>query len=613
MTKQAETTTKSDQQSTEDTYTLRRNIIASLKMNWQINRFSLITYIALALLQVISSVLTIFFTSRIVGELTLAVRNLPVDKHILYLWLALSVLSVLAERFAWRWLTLVERQMWIRWYVRMTVAFNDAVASLSMEQHHDTELQKMLTKLVSAYQYIPQNYAAFVLQLFHSCARLMSSLVIVLGFAPLLVPLLLVSLVPNFVTERRLSKLQWNLWGENGDESRLAWRLTYYLQEKNKLQETKIFQTQQFLVDKLQSLLHDFYGRQLQNLKRIRVPALGSLAIQGVVLAGVDVWLILRVVNHSLSLANFTFYSGIILQFGSSLSLIVNSFSKLMDDNEYMKDMFKLLSLKPALPRAAKPVRIATQGIPEIEFQNVWFRYPGSDEWALEDLSLTITPGEKVAFVGENGAGKTTIIRLLLRFYDVNKGRVLINGTDIRELDLPTYYQHIGVLFQNFNDYPLDVRDNIALGRVERFHDDKKVLEAAKQADADAFIRKYPKEYEQVLEVGFSDGVEPSGGQWQRIALARALFRDAGILILDEPTAAIDTKSEYAIFKTLEKHSKGKTTIVISHRFSTVRTAKNIYVIEHGKLLENGTHAELMKIKDGLYREMFEKQAEGYR
>jgi ATP-binding cassette subfamily B protein len=597
----------------ENKYSLWHNIVASLKLNWQINRFALVGYIVLALLQVVSNVLTIFFTSRIVGELTLAVRNLPVDNHRLYLWLGLSVASVLAERFAWRWLNLLERRSFIRWYVRVTVDFNAAVANLDMPQHHDAELQKMLNKLVNGYQYIPQTFANSVLQLFHSCTRLLSSLVIVLGFAPLLIPLLLISLIPNFVTERRLSKLQWNLWGERGDQNRLAWRLTYYLQDKRKLQETKIFQTQKFLVNRLRELYKDFYDRQLRNLQRIRIPALGSLVIEGLVLAGIDIWLILRVVNHSLSLANFTFYSGIILQFGSSLGLIVGSFTRLSDDNEYMKDLFKLFKTKPLLPRPDHPKQLSTSTVPTLEFRHVWFRYPNSKNWALQDLSFIIKPGEKVALVGENGAGKTTIIRMLLRFYDVDKGQILINGIDIKELDLASYYHHIGVLFQDFNDYPLSVRDNIALGRVEHFSDDAAVHEAALQADADKFIQKYPKNYQQIMEIGFSDGIEPSGGQWQRIALARALFRDANILILDEPTAAIDTKSEYAIFKTLEKHSKNKTTIVISHRFSTVRTAKKIYVIKHGKLTESGSHATLMKIKDGLYREMFEKQAEGYR
>lgn len=597
----------------KDRYTLRHNIVASLKLNWQINRWALVEYGLTAALQVVCSVLSIYFASRIVGELTLAVQNKPVNMQMLYTWLGLSVGTVMLERFAWRWLNLLERKSWIRWYVRMNVDFNAAIANLDMEQHHDPEFQKMVNKLTQAYSYTPQNFANYTLQLFHSCARLIFSFIIVVSFAPYLIPLLIISLIPNFVTERRLSKLQWNLWGEKGDESRLAYRLTYYLQDKRKLQETKIFQTQHFLVNRLHSLHKEFYDRQLKNINGVRKAAVGSLIIEGVILIGIDLWLILQVVWHKLSLADFTFYSGMILQFGSSLGLIVNSFAFLSDENEFMKDLFRLYDTKPALPVAANPVALEQKVIPTIEFKNVWFQYPQSKEWALRDVSFTIKPEDKVAFVGQNGAGKTTIIRLLLRFYDPEKGTILVNGIDVKDLDLSSYYIHIGVLFQDFNDYPLPVRDNIALGRVENFEDEAGVQNAAKQADADGFIQKYPNKYDQVLEIGFSEGLEPSGGHWQRIALARALFRDAGILILDEPTAAVDSKSEYEIFKTLEKQSKQKTTIIISHRFSTVRKAKKIYVIEGGKISESGSHTTLMKLKDGLYREMFEKQAEGYR
>ncbi len=599
--------------SSDKKYTLWQNIVSSLKLNWQINRWALVEYGLTATLQVITSVLAIYFASRIVGELTLAVQNKPVDMQMLYIWLGLSVAAVMLERFAWRWLNLLERKAWIRWYVRMTVDFNAAIASLDMEQHHDPEFQKIVNKLTQAYSYTPQNFANYTLQLFHSCARLIFSFIIVVSFAPYLIPLLILSLIPNFVTERRLSKLQWNLWGEKGDESRLSYRLTFYLQDKTKLQETKIFQTQHFLVNRLRALHGDFYGRQLKNINGVRKAAVGSLIIEGIVLVGIDLWLILQVVNHKLSLADFTFYSGMILQFGSSLGLIVNSFAFLSDENEFMKDLFKLFDTKPALPVSEQPVLLSEKTLPNIEFRNVWFRYPGSEEWALKDVSFTIQPADKVAFVGQNGAGKTTIIRLLLRFYDTEEGQILVDGTDVKDLDLTSYYKHIGVLFQDFNDYPVSVRDNIALGRVDDFDNDEAVRTAAKHADADKFIQKYPNGYNQTLEIGFKEGLEPSGGHWQRIALARALFRNAGILILDEPTAAVDAKSEYEIFKTLEKQSQHKTTIIISHRFSTVRKAKQIYVITDGEISESGSHTKLMKHKDGQYREMFEKQAEGYR
>ncbi|MGC1177211.1 MAG: hypothetical protein WA843_04020, partial [Candidatus Saccharimonadales bacterium] len=278
-------------------YSLWHNIVTALKLNWEIDRKGFLGHLALSAVQVVSSILTIFFSSRIIGELTLAVRNLPVDLHRLYLWLALSIISVMAERFTWRWLNLNERRAWIRWYVWITARFNEALANLDMPQHHDREFQQTLNKLQQKYNYVPQNFSSYILQLIHSIARLMSSLVIVIAFAPLLIPLLALSLIPNFITERRLSKLQWGLWGEKGDENRLAWRLTYYLQDKQKLQETKIFQTQRFLLRRLHDIHEDFYGRQIKNIQGIRLAALGSLLVEGVVLIGIDLWLILRVVH----------------------------------------------------------------------------------------------------------------------------------------------------------------------------------------------------------------------------------------------------------------------------------------------------------------------------
>lgn len=594
-------------------YSLRKNVWRTMRLYWQIDKFSLIGYLLLIALQVMSSILTLYFGSRIIGELTKVVQNQPVSNSYVYLLLGASTIAILCERFAWRCISFIERKTWIKWYVRITVDFNTAVSGLDMGQHHDHDFEKKLQKVQQEYSYTPQNFADSILQCLHSVVRLVSTLVVVATFAPWLILVMTASLIPGFLAEKRFSKLKWNLWGEKGDKPLLAHRTTQYLQDKNKLQETKIFGTRDYLVKFLEGLHTDFYNRQLKHLRNTQGRMFAGLTIEVLVAAAVTLWLIQKVLNHSLSLANYSFYSGMILQFGSSLSLIANSLNFIYDNNEYMKDLYWLFDVKPLLPQSDNPLKLSANDTPTITFENISFKYPSSEKQALKNVSLTIKPGDSIAFVGENGAGKTTIIKLLLRFYDPDEGRILVNGTDIKEVDLPSYYAHIGVLFQNFNDYPFSVRDNIALGRVEDFSNNKRVHEAAQIANAEPFIKEYPKKYEQVLEVSFKDGIEPSGGQWQRIALARALFRDAGILILDEPTAAVDAKSEYEIFKTLEVHSKDKTTIIISHRFSTVRRAETIYVMRNGEVIEQGSHSQLMKNKDGLYKEMFDKQAEGYR
>ncbi len=594
-------------------YSLWKNVVRTIRLYWQIDKSSLISYLSLIILQVSASILTIYYGSRIIGQLTKIYQHQSISNTHVYLLLGALTIAGLAERFSWRWISFLQRKNWIKWYVRITVDYNRAVSSLDMGQHHDYEFEKILQKVSQGYQYTPQNFADYILQCLHSIARLISTLIVIATFAPWLIIIMAVSLLPGYYAEKNFSKVKWNLWDEKGDKPLLAYRTTYFLLDKYKLQETKIFQTQKHLLNILKGLHTDFYGRELKYLRKTQGRSILALASEAIVAAGVTFWLIQKVLNRTLSLANYSFYSGMILQFGSSLSLIAGSLNFIYDNNEYMRDFYWLIDIKPQLNISDHPVVVADALSPVIEFEDVTFRYPGSHQLALDHINLKIEPEDSIAFVGENGAGKTTLIKLLLRFYDPDEGRILVNGVDIREIDLKSYYNHIGVLFQDFNDYPFSVRDNIALGRVENFDNNDKVYEAARTANADSFIEKYPNAYDQILEIGFKDGLEPSGGQWQRIALARALFRDADILILDEPTAAVDAKSEHEIFKTLEKQTLKKTTIIISHRFSTVRRAKSIYVMREGKIIEHGSHSDLMKSKNGLYKEMFDKQAEGYR
>jgi ATP-binding cassette, subfamily B, bacterial len=257
------------------------------------------------------------------------------------------------------------------------------------------------------------------------------------------------------------------------------------------------------------------------------------------------------------------------------------------------------------LPKEAPP--------PRIEFEHVSFSYPGNKRQVLKDVSLVLEPGEDLAIVGANGAGKTTLVKLLLRLYDPSKGRILINGQDLRELDLMTWYRQIGALFQDFNRYDaLSVKDNIVMGRVDAPARKERLEKAAHEAGTDRFIKGYVAGYEQILNRSYKNGIEPSGGQWQRIALARAFYRQAQVLILDEPTSAIDAKGEFEVFRKIAATQKRKTTIIISHRFSTVRNANKIVVLEHGTITESGSHQELVALR-GRYHELFELQAAGYR
>jgi len=280
------------------------------------------------------------------------------------------------------------------------------------------------------------------------------------------------------------------------------------------------------------------------------------------------------------------------------------------ENNLYVNHYFDVLSLPQLVKEPKRAIKLKLDRIPKVEFKNVSFSYPDTKELVLKDVSFTIDPKENIAIVGPNGAGKTTIVKLLCRFYDVTAGAILIDGVNIKNVSLQEWYKFLGTLFQEFMHYNFTVKENIMMGRPE-FTDKRLMIEAAEKSGAAEFIEKLPKKYNQLLGRQFEGGTELSQGQWQKIAIARAFYEGAPILILDEPTSAIDAEAEYEIFNNLLRFYKDKTLFLISHRFSTVRNANKIIVLNEGQVVEQGSHEELLS-KAGLYAKMFKKQAIGY-
>lgn len=318
------------------------------------------------------------------------------------------------------------------------------------------------------------------------------------------------------------------------------------------------------------------------------------------------------VIKGVLTIGQFALYFQQTLTLTTSSEEVLNQHSSISVRNKYLEKYFDLIKTQPKITSVQTPTLMPQPIPPQIEFKNVTFIYPGTTRKILENFNLTIKPGEKVALVGENGAGKTTIIKLLLRFYDVSDGEIFINGVNIRELNLSQWHQLVGALFQDFIRYQFTFRENIVFGDLTKNENEEKLLkEAIFKSGADQYLKNLPKQFDQMLGKMFEGGIDLSGGQWQKLALARAFFRDAPILILDEPTSAIDAKAEAEIFEKVQKLQQDKTVIIISHRFSTVRNADRILVLEGGKIFEEGTHQQLMK-ENGLYAELFNIQAKGY-
>jgi ATP-binding cassette subfamily B protein len=307
-----------------------------------------------------------------------------------------------------------------------------------------------------------------------------------------------------------------------------------------------------------------------------------------------------------------SFLAGSFLRLRGLLQSLLLGFSQIAGQTMYLGDLFAFFDAKPSIKSIKNPRAFPSPNRVGIVFENVSFRYPDSDRWIVQNLDFTLKAGEVLALVGENGAGKTTIVKLLARLYDPTEGRILLDGNDLREYDLFQLRNHIGVIFQDFVRFHFTAGENIAMGRIVAAEDQQRVRIAAERSLADQVVARLPKGFGQPLGKRFNEGIELSGGEWQKIAIARAYMRDADVLILDEPTAALDARSEYEVFKRFRDLSSGKTAIIISHRFSTVRMADRILVLDKGQVVEAGSHEDLVAA-GGCYAELFELQAAGYR
>ena len=376
--------------------------------------------------------------------------------------------------------------------------------------------------------------------------------------------------------------------------------------------ELKLFQNTQHFLSTIKELFRNFQLEEKKNEKKKLIHQLIVLCFSQLVIAFAIVYFTMQVVKGNLLIGTLTFILASIGDLRQSLSGLFSNLGRQYQDSLFVTDIFKFLNLKPIIKKPEKGIVLDSKQTPEIAFEHVTFSYPGTKKTVLKDFSLKIAPGEKIALVGVNGAGKTTFVKLLCRFYDPDEGKITIDGHDLKEIDLESWYNQFGAIFQDYARYHFIVKEAIAVGRIGVASSLEKVKEAAKASEADTFIEEWEKKYEQMLGKEFTAGTEPSIGQWQKLALARTFYRDPRILILDEPTSSIDAEAEAKIFEKLELLPKDRTVILISHRFSTVRQADKIGVVEEGGLKELGIHEDLLKL-NGTYANLFTLQAKGYK
>jgi ATP-binding cassette subfamily B protein len=433
-----------------------------------------------------------------------------------------------------------------------------------------------------------------------------------MAFNPWLILLLLVAVVPAFLGESYFNDRSYALTRAQTAERRELDYLRYLGASDETAKEVKLFGLSGFLIGRFRTLSDKFYhdGRALA-VRRSGWGTFFSL-LGSIGYYSAYVVIILRAVNGRLSIGDLTFLAGSFRQLRSLLEGILTRFTSVSQGAIYLQDLFEFFEIRPRIVRVAQPRPFPRPIREGFTFENVGFRYLHSERWANRHLNFTLRPGEKLALVGENGAGKTTLIKLLTRLYDPSEGRILLDGVDLREYDPDDLRREVGVIFQDYLRYQMTVAQNIAVGNIEKQADRSLIEASAQRSLADILAERLPGRYDQELGRRFRQGVELSGGEWQKIALARAYMRDAQLLILDEPTAALDARAEYEVFQRFAELTKGRTAVLISHRFSTVRMADRILVLEKGEMLEIGTHEELLE-HGGKYAELFELQAMGYR
>jgi ATP-binding cassette subfamily B protein len=605
-----------------------RNLPPFLRMVWETHRGYTAAIVALRLVRAFLPLASLWLGKLIVDAVVRSAQSGQPEWRRVATLVALELAVVALGELLARAGALLESLLGDLFSNRMSVRLMEHAAELDLQHFEDPafydRLERARRQTVGRIALLSQ-----LLGLGQSTLTLLTLVGTLLAFSPLLFLLLVAAVLPSFLGETHFAALGYSLLYSWTPERR---KLDYYrlLAASDKTaKEVKLFGLSGYLIDRYRALADDFYlaNRALAIRRGIVGMALSLVSTLGYYAAYATI--IYRVVLGRLTLGDLTLLSGTFSRSRDLIQGMLLSTSDLYEQALFLEDLFIFFGMRPSIARPADPAPFPRPIRRGFEFRDVWFRYPGAagtaDEapgddapgWVLRGVSFHVAPGERLALVGENGAGKTTLTKLITRLYDPTRGEVLLDGRPLRDYDPADLHANVGVIFQDFVRYDMAAEENIAVGRIAMLEADPDgsrtaIEDAAHRSLAAEVIEELPERYRTMLGRRFEGGVDLSGGQWQKVALGRAYMRDAQLLVLDEPTAALDARAEFVVFERFAELTEGKMAILISHRFSTVRMADRILVLEHGEVLEEGTHESLVAA-DGRYAELFALQAAGYR